>query len=133
MLAKAVGMTLRTLSELAAKTGHDPGFVRSGSVHLALCDARAEMFRRLAIAARENDCPAEFVDPQVLSRLVPGIRLEEVVAALHVPHDGYVDARRCALAFAELASEGGVTIQRGHEVHSVRRAGEEWRSRADIP
>ena len=126
LLAKAVGITLDKLVRLESETGHDPGFVRSGSVHLALCDARAEMFRRLAVAAEEQGCATEFIDGETLSALVPGVQCDEVVAALHVPRDGYVDARRCALAFSRLAREGGVTMQCGQAVQSLRRSDNEW-------
>ena len=42
VLARAVGYTLDLLEGFADRTGHDPGFVRSGSVHVA-CRGHARL------------------------------------------------------------------------------------------
>ena len=123
VLSRAVGYTLDLLDGFAARTGHDPGFVRSGSIHLALTPERATQFSQLVRLAAENGCLANLLDPPTLKARLPDIDVERVVAAVHVPSDGYVDAGRCALAFASAAQDRGVNLHCGSEVRQIEAKG----------
>jgi len=116
VLANAVGYTLELLAGFRERTGHDPGFVRSGSLHVALCAERATMFARLAETARALGVEVEAVDRAQAARLAPTLRLEDVHASLWVPRDGHVSAPATAHAFAAAARDAGVIIATGVEV-----------------
>ncbi len=119
LLVQAVGYTLETLAQLALQTGHDPGFVQSGSVHLALNAQRVEQFSQLRGIAQRLGFPAEAIDVSDACRLVPGLKPDQVQGALHVPRDGYVDAPQCARAYGFAARDGGVTLECDSEIHEI--------------
>ena len=116
VLANAVGYTLELLAGFRERTGHDPGFVRSGSLHVALCAERAAMFARLAETARGLGVVVEAVDHAEAARLAPTLRLDDVHASLWVPRDGHVSAPATARAFASAARDAGVSLATGVEV-----------------
>jgi len=122
VLARAVGYTLQTLSEFRESTGHDPGFVRSGSIHVALTPARVTQFRLLEQAARENGYAANAVSVDQIVGWAPAVHPTPILAALHLPEDGYVDARRCALAYGAAAIDGGAEILLQQEVLRIRQS-----------
>lgn len=121
ILARAVGYTLETVSGFAEATGHDAQFVRCGSVHVALSDARARQFERLEAAAGSIGYPVQRMEPNEIPRLAPALESSSIVAALHVPNDGYVDARQCALAYGAAAIDAGAQVVLDCEVQSLSR------------
>jgi glycine/D-amino acid oxidase-like deaminating enzyme len=121
ILARAVGYTLDLLGNFHEETGHNPRFVRSGSVHLALSPARAKQFEQLHRVAQQIGYPTRAISVAEARELVPDLITDSVHAALYVPRDGYVDAPAGALAYASAAADRGVTIRTGCMVTSMER------------
>jgi 4-methylaminobutanoate oxidase (formaldehyde-forming) len=119
LLVRAIGYTLDLLSGLGETTGHNAGLVRSGSLHLALCQQRAALFGEVASLVRQMGVAVEWADPPTMRRLAPTFRMDEVVGALWVPHDGYVHAPTAASAFAAAAIDLGVRMVTGVCVEGV--------------
>lgn len=119
ILARAVGYTLDLLGTFRERTGYDPSFTRSGSVHVALNPGRAEQFAELEQAARQIGYPVERLSAKQAAALVPDLIADSIQAALHVPQDGYVDAPTCALAYGQAARDQGVTLLTGTDVVEI--------------
>lgn len=123
LLIEAIGDTLALLRGFREETGFDPGFVQSGSLHLALCEERAAMFADLAAVARDCGLAVESADASAFASRASGVHWDDVVSGLYVPGDGYVDAPAWAAALAGAVQAAGVKIQTECEVQSLVREG----------
>jgi 4-methylaminobutanoate oxidase (formaldehyde-forming) len=111
LMARAVQYSLSLLSGFRDQTGHDPMFVRSGSLHLAQVDERMESFRLQLAHARKLGIEVEQADGPLISRIAPTVNQREIVGALYVPGDGYVEAPQCALAYGNAAADLGAQLR----------------------
>lgn len=123
LMARAVGRTLELLGTFRELTGHDPGFVRSGSLHVALSPERLAAFRGTIEQVRRLGVAAEEVDPAEARQLVPRLDPAAVAGAVFLPGDGYVDAAMCARAYAAAAADAGAEFRTGCDVTAIRTAG----------
>ena len=111
LMAEAVRYTLGLYSGFAEHTGHDPHIVLSGSLHLAHCNERMAAFTAQLGDAKSLGIEVEIADSDLISKIAPTINQSDIVGALHVSGDGYVNAHRCALAVGAAAVDLGVTLQ----------------------
>lgn len=116
VMVRGVKYTLELMGEFQERTGHDPFFRRVGSLQLALTPERLEFFREQVATAAELRIEVDFVDDETVARMAPALRRADVLGAIFLPEDGYVDARRCALAYAAAARDLGVEIRTGCRV-----------------
>jgi len=123
LMLKAVGYTLDLLGSFRERTGHDPGFVRSGSLHLALTAERLAALRSMAERVRPMGVAVEEVDGERARRLVPLLDPAALAGAVFLPGDAYVDAPRCARAYAQAAADGGAEFRFATQVTGIRVAG----------
>jgi len=87
------------------------GFKQSGSLMVALTPKRMSAYARNIEKARQNGIEAHFVPESAMVRLAPGLDAAKVEGAYFVPHDGYLNPRACALAYADKARANGVVFQ----------------------
>ena len=127
LLARGVGYTLELLGSFAEVTGHDPKFVRSGSLHLSLVPQRTTMLREVAKQAESCGVASRFIDEGEMADMAPNFRFEKVDAGLHVPNDGYVDAPACALAYGRAAMDQGVDVRLGSTVREIKQSASTFR------
>ena len=92
LLSRAIGYTIQLFSQLQDEAAVKPGWVRSGSLHVALTRERLADFQVLHKLAKGHGTPCEFLNAEALAHLAPGVNSQSVFASLHVPNDGYVDA-----------------------------------------
>lgn len=123
LMVAAVGRTLSLLATFRERTGHDPGFVRSGSLHLAISPERLAALRRTAVHVKTLGVAADEVDRAAAREFVPRLDPAGVAGAVFVPGDGYVDAPRCARAYAAAAADGGAVFRTAVDVTAIRVAG----------
>jgi len=123
LMLRAVGYTLELLGSFRERTGHDPGFVRSGSIHLALTADRMTALRAMADRVRPMGVAVEEVDGERARRLVPLLEPSALAGAVFLPGDAYVDAPQCARAYAAAAADGGAEFRFGTEVTGIRITG----------
>jgi 4-methylaminobutanoate oxidase (formaldehyde-forming) len=119
LMAEAVQYTRNLVATFRERTGHDPGFVESGSLHLAQSDARMESFLLQLQHARSLGIDVEDIDGDSISRIAPTINARELVGALYIPSDGYVDARKTALAYGAAAKDLGVELRPNTEIQQL--------------
>lgn len=122
-MVRGVQYTLELYSSLREQTGHDPAFQRSGSVHIALTPQRAESFPKLAAGIQSLGVDARLISSDEVRGLAPTVNCDIVHSALHLPADGYVEARPCALALGRAAVDLGVEIIYEAPVRNIRNRG----------
>jgi 4-methylaminobutanoate oxidase (formaldehyde-forming) len=116
LMAEAVQYTLDLLRGFHERTGHDPGFAISGSLHLAQTSARMESFMLQLQHARSLGIEVECLEPGDIPRIAATINPRAIIGALHVPGDGYVDARQYALACGAAAKDLGVDLRANTDI-----------------
>jgi sarcosine oxidase subunit beta len=103
------------------------GFVRCGYLRLALSQEDAAAFAASVGHQRELGVQdARVLDPEEISALAPALRVDDVVAGLWCPSDGYVDPHQAALAVAERARGAGADIATGCIVTGAERRDGRW-------
>ncbi len=101
----------------------DPGFVRTGFLQLVPPDlaeelrANVEMGRRVGIDTR-------VVDGAEAAELLPGMRVDDVVAAAYEPRSGYADPTGTAAGFVAAARRHDVRLLQGRRVLGVSLEGD---------
>jgi 4-methylaminobutanoate oxidase (formaldehyde-forming) len=129
---------------LAAETGLDPSWHEVGSLRLASSPERLEELTRQAGWAKTFGLPLELISPTEAHALFPLMSLDDVLGAVHLPTDGWLDPSGLAQALAAGARKRGVRIEtqsrvvgidvRAGRVRGVRvaRHGEERTIAADV-
>lgn len=116
LMMKAVRYTIEFFSGFKAETGHDPGFVASGSLHVALNAERAAVMHTQRERLKNQNIRAEIYSADDAYRRAAVLRKAILHGALHLPDDGYVDARQCTEALARAAEDRGVKLFFGVDV-----------------
>lgn len=108
----------------AARTGQSIDFQRCGSLRVALTEKyQADLEKR--VQARDDlSSDVEFISPARAKELVPGFHPPEGCRIASIPHDGYVEPKSVAVAFAAAAKERGVKFHTRVEVTSLCTSGD---------
>lgn len=102
---------------------------RTGYLRLA---RTAQQWQLVQDTMAGGDYPdTQLLDPEGVSRLVPGLRVDDVVGAMYGPDDGHVDGPQLCGAYLQLAKAWGVDYRRDTEVLG-RRAGAVQTTGGDI-
>lgn len=105
--------------ELRELTGLDPGWHGVGGLRLATTPERMEELLRQAGAAETYGLDLEVLDPRGTLDRLPLLEVGDVLGALWLPGDGWLDPARLGHALAEGARTLGVRIFTGVEVTGV--------------
>ena len=111
LMVTAVNYTLNLLKSFKESTGHDPHFVQTGSLHLAHTDERMNSFHHQLGHAKKFGIESDVASSDLIAEIAPEIDQEQIVGALFVPGDAYVDAHACAMAYERAAIDLGVEIR----------------------
>jgi len=95
---------------IEAETGQATGFRPIGHLHLATSPRRLEGMRREAAFARGYGVDSQEISADEFGRLWPAAKIDDVLAAFHVPDDGRVNPADLTMAFAKGARMGGARI-----------------------
>lgn len=105
--------------EWADRVGEgDCGFVRTGFLQL-VSPALADALRANVAMHRRIGIPTSIVGPEDVARMLPGIVVDDVVAAAHEPGSGYGDPTGTAAGFLAAARKSGTTFVHGCRVATV--------------
>ncbi|WP_373282726.1 GcvT family protein [Allosediminivita pacifica] len=110
-------------ARLEAETGIATGFRHTGSITVALTEARQEEIRRQAAMARAFGVEVEEISPAEVAEKYPHLNTEGVQSGVWLPKDGQGDPANIALALARGARDGGALICEGVKVTGVAREG----------
>ncbi len=128
LLAESIAL-YRTLD---AETGGSVGFREVGSIRLASNPDRMDEFRHARARAAIWDLPFELIDRDRILDRCPLLDLDDVLGALWIPTDGYVDPSGVTNALAQRARERGVRVERHVRVTGLTpRRGGGWDVRTD--
>ncbi len=104
---------------LEAETGIATGMRQTGSISVALTEARREELYRSAALARAFDVAVTEISPAEVKAMYPHLNVGDVVGAVHLPLDGQCDPGNIALALARGARMRGAQIHEGVKVTRV--------------
>ncbi|HYJ21606.1 MAG TPA: FAD-binding oxidoreductase [Solirubrobacterales bacterium] len=100
---------------------NDLHLARIGYLRLAKKDAHVKMFEEVIALQRELGAePSQIVDPARVKELVPDLRTDDILAAIHNPRDGHMDGPLLCGVLAERAEAEGATV-----LHRTRVTGHE--------
>ncbi len=108
--------------QLEHETGVSTGFMRTGSITVALTNERREELWRSASMARAFGVEIEEVSASDIAAMYPYLQTEDVVAGVYLPKDGQGDPANIAQALAKGARQRGVTIVEGAKVVGLERS-----------
>jgi glycine cleavage system T protein len=108
---------------LEEETGVATGIKRNGSITVALTDERMEELRRSAAMARAFGVEITEIDTAEISRLYPGLNVEDAVGGVWLPKDGQADPVNITQALAKGARMRGATILQGVKVTGIMQEG----------
>ncbi|MEX2482218.1 MAG: FAD-dependent oxidoreductase [Gammaproteobacteria bacterium] len=111
--------SLQLYEELERETGQATGFIRCGSVQLAMDAAKAEEMRRGCAMARTFGVENREITPAEVQKLFPLAYVDDLVAGFHFPNDGRVNPADLCQALAKGARQQGVKIIEQVRVHDV--------------
>ncbi|MEL6645556.1 MAG: FAD-dependent oxidoreductase [Pseudomonadota bacterium] len=117
--------------KLEEETGIATGMRQVGSLTVALTDHRRQEILRQASLARAVGVEVAEVSPSDVKEMYPHLTVDDVKAAVHLPHDGQCDPANIAMALAKGARQKGATLIEGVKVAAVtdngtRVTGVEW-------
>src|ERR687898_488429 len=100
--------------ELRDASGMDPGFARSGALHVALGRDESEALRRQHELHREHDLESEWLTASECRQLEPGLA-PRLAGGVFAPHEGAADPRALVASLAAAVRGGGGSSERGGE------------------
>ena len=104
---------------LEAETDIATGIKRNGSISVALSDERMEELRRGAAMARAFDVEVDEISTDEISRLYPGLKVDDAVGGVWLPGDGQGDPVNITQALAKGARMRGAEIFQGVKVTNI--------------
>jgi sarcosine oxidase subunit beta len=111
--------------EFESEFGVDIAYRRPGYLFAARDAATARAFEEQVAMQNDLGVPSELLDPEDATKVCPGLRAGEFVAATYSPTDGFADPHLALQGFAEAAREAGAGIRTKTGVTDVHRDGDE--------
>lgn len=122
-LTRLAQYTTSLYQRLEAETGQATGFRQAGSLALATNDARFEELRRGASMASCFGLEVRVLGPREAAELWPLMDAKDLVGAVHLPGDGYVNPIDTTQALARGARQKGARIEEGVGVTAILQSG----------
>ena len=107
---KLAKYSLKLYEELQAETGQATGFIKCGSIQLAMDDAKAEEMRRGTALARTFGIENHEITPKEIQDMWPLAYVDDLVGGFYFPEDGRVNPADVGQALAKGARQRGVKI-----------------------
>ena len=109
---------IRRLERFEAEFDTDISLKQWGYLFL-LGASDVDSFRRAVDLQRSCGVPSELIGPEAAREMVPGIRIDDLVAATFSPSDGYCTPEAVASGYARAASLHGAAIVQGCEATEI--------------
>jgi sarcosine dehydrogenase len=104
---------------LEKETGHSVGWKQVGSIIVGKSPQRMIQLQRTAAMSERFDVEVQLVSPEVAQQKWPLLRVEDVLGAAWLPHDGKVIPKELAIALAKGAQKRGANIIENAKVLNV--------------
>jgi len=103
--------------------GVDPGYTKIGYLYLVSDEPRLRGFERQMALQRSLGADVRLIAPGDAQKLVPALRVDDLIAAVWGPQDGMAGPAEVTNAFARRARELGARILEGVEATALELAG----------
>src|SRR5438045_707201 len=97
-------------ASLERETGHPTGWKQVGSLIVATSESRMVQLRRTAAMSELFGVEVQLISPRAALEKWPLLRIDDVIGAAWLPHDGKVIPKDVALALAKGAEARGARI-----------------------
>jgi sarcosine oxidase subunit beta len=104
--------------------GVNPHLRQVGYLFLLGSEQDVEQYTRQVTLQRQFGLDVRLLSPQDAKAIVPQLRVDDLLAAVYSPQDGYADPHTVVQGYATMARERGVKILEQTEVTGVRLAGD---------
>lgn len=111
--------SLKLYQDLEAETGQATGFIRCGSVQLAMDNAKREEMRRGCAMARTFGVENSEISPAEVKELFPLAAVDDLLCGFYFPDDGRVNPADVCQALAKGARQQGVRIIENTKVQDI--------------
>jgi sarcosine oxidase subunit beta len=104
--------------------GVNPHLRQIGYLFLLGSEHDVEQYKRQIALQRQYGLDVRLITPQDARAIVPQLRVDDLLAAVYSPQDGYADPHTVVQGYAARARECGVRILEQTEVTGIRLQGE---------
>jgi len=104
--------------------GIDPEFRQVGYLFMASTPKELDLFRRQAEFQQRYRIPVRITSPDDIGRIVPYVRLDDIIGGAFCPTDGYAAPYEVTMGYASAARRLGVTINEQRAVTGILREGD---------
>ncbi len=111
--------SVKRFERFEEEMGSSADFRQIGYLFLASSEEDWAWVQESASRQKRLGIPVELLTPEQASRLVPGLRLDDLLGASFCGSDGIADPHAVVQAFARQARRLGVRILEGHEVTGI--------------
>lgn len=112
--------SLKMFHAFREETGWDPDFRESGYLFLLSTEEERTLFERGVKLQRRLGVAVEVLSPPEIKRLVPCLRVDDLLEGTYTRGDGYASPFQVVWGYAERARDLGVHIREGCAVTGVR-------------
>lgn len=130
-IAQLSAMSLKLFESFEKETGRDIGRRVVGNIRIARTADRLERYEELAKKVSDIGTLCEMIEPDAVLKKFPLVNIEGIIGAMWTPSEGYVNATKATLAFAEEARGRGAEIHCQTRVRRIERNGRQWRVQTD--
>ncbi|MEN6364765.1 MAG: FAD-dependent oxidoreductase [Rectinema sp.] len=116
--------SLDIISKMKEEHGFDVEWRRGGYLYVAYDEQRRSSFLDLLKIQKAEGLDIDWVSPERVSELSPGIVTENLLGGTYSPGDGYASPLMASTAFHKLALDSGVAFRFGVRIDSVRMKGD---------
>lgn len=118
-LTKLATYSARLFEELEDETGQATGYRTPGSISVADNEERWEEIVRSATMAEISGVETEVISLDRAKEMVPPLRIDDLVGALHIPKDGVTSPVDTTIALAKGAKNRGARVIEGVAVERL--------------
>ena len=118
-ITNLLGESVAIYEQLAASSDQPTGWVRNGSLRLALTPERVIEYEIAATVARSYDVEFHLISGREAGELIPQMNVSDVLCAAYLPSDGVANPSDITMAFARGARKSGVKIIEGVKVTDI--------------
>jgi glycine/D-amino acid oxidase-like deaminating enzyme len=116
--------SLEFFAHFQERMGVNPHLRQVGYLFLLGSGQDVEQYTRQIALQRAYGLDVRLLTPQDAKAIVPQLRVDDLLAAVYSPHDGYADPHTVVQAYATRARECGVKILEQTEVTGIRLTGD---------
>jgi sarcosine oxidase subunit beta len=112
---------IRVFERFQDEFGVDPGYKKIGYLFLVSDPKQLSAFEKRIALQTKLGCDVRVITPDDARKLVPALRVDDLIAGVWGPGDGLAGPAEVTAGFARRARELGVKIAEGVRVESIER------------